>query len=215
MEEKIILHSGKKGMTNYGHPWIYKGQIKDAPMKNPGCVYSVYSQNGRFLGKGYFNPKSEISIRLLTYKDEIVDEGFFKKRLTEALEFRNRFIKDTDAYRVVFSESDRLPGLIVDRYADTVVFQILTLGMERKRDLLTDIIKELLCPKFIYEKSDSSSRRLEGLDIVKGWHGPEGKRDIAISEGSVKFLVDIVEDHKTGLYLDQRESRIAIDRKSP
>ena len=210
MGEKIILHSGRRGQISYGHPWIYKGQIKEAPGERDGDIFSVYSSGGRFLGKGYYNPRSEIAVRLLSYKDEAIDESFFARRIEHALEFRKKFVKETDACRVVFSEADGLPGLVVDKYAEYIVFQILTLGMEKKKEALVNIMRETLKQKFLYEKSDATSRRLEGLTEVKKWWGAEGKSMVTISEDKAKFLVDIETGHKTGFYLDQRDSRGAI-----
>ena len=201
------MHSGRRGQISYGHPWIYKGQIKEAPGERDGDIFSVYSSGGRFLGKGYYNPRSEIAVRLLSYKDEAIDESFFARRIEHALEFRKKFVKETDACRVVFSEADGLPGLVVDKYAEYIVFQILTLGMEKKKEALVNIMRETLKPKFLYEKSDATSRRLEGLTEVKKWWGAEGKSMVTISEDKAKFLVDIETGHKTGFYLDQRDSR--------
>jgi 23S rRNA (cytosine1962-C5)-methyltransferase len=210
VENRIVLQSGKRGRIAYGHPWIYRSQIKDVSQGSPGQVYDVFSPGGRFLGRGYYNPKSEIAVRLLTEKEEAIDEGFFERRVEEALAFRRAYVRDTNAYRIVFSESDALPGLIIDSYSDHVVFQILTLGMEVHRDLLIEVMRSCVGPKFIFEKSDVPSRRLEGLEAVKRWWGEEGQAEIEISEGEVKFLVDIEGGHKTGFYLDQRESRQAI-----
>ncbi len=210
MEKKIVLKSGKRGRIAYGHPWIYRTQIESISQEGPGQIYDVYSSNGRFLGRGYCNQKSEITVRLLTEKQEEINGDFFAGRLKAARELREKYVKDANAYRIVFSESDGLPGLIVDRYSEHIVFQVLTLGMEAQKELLVDCLRDVLKPAFLYEKSDAQSRRLEGLGEVTKWWGKEGERELEIREGDSRFLVDIVEGHKTGFYLDQRDSRAAI-----
>ncbi len=197
-------------MTHYGHPWIYRSQIGSVSEESPGDIYAVHSASGFLLGKGYYNPRSEITVRLFTYKDEVIDEAFFESRIKKALQFRNKYVKDTNAYRVVSSEADGLPGLIVDKYADHLVFQILTLGMEKRKETVVAALKKALNPAFIYEKSDAPSRKLEGMNEVKRWWEEEGKAEVEIFEGKLKFIVDISGGHKTGFYLDQRDSRRAI-----
>jgi 23S rRNA (cytosine1962-C5)-methyltransferase len=209
----VILRSGKKGATRPGHPWIFKSQIlKTDTAARPGDIVSIHDSGGKFLGRGYYNPRSGIALRILTFKDEPVDATFFKGRIAEALKKRELFLKGvTNAYRAVFSEADSLPGLIIDVYADTAVFQALTLGMDRLKGLAVGAMTEILKPKYIYEKSVSSFRKLEGLKDEARWWGPEGKGLIGIFEGNTKFLVDIINGHKTGFYLDQRKSRLGLE----
>ena len=211
-EGTIRVRAGKKGILKAGHPWIFASQIaKPAPGIKPGDIVTVQTADGKFIGRGYYNPKSEISIRLLTFKDETVDEAFFHKKIEEALEKRDLLKAVTNAYRVIFSEADSLPGLIVDLYNETIVIQILTLGMEKFKPIILAEIKDILKPRYIYEKSDSSFRKKEGLKDIKMWHGDKPKLPIEIFEGKVKFLVDVENGHKTGFYLDQRKSRMALE----
>jgi 23S rRNA (cytosine1962-C5)-methyltransferase len=212
-EKTISLRSGKMGRLRPGHPWIYKSQIRkfDGSIK-PGDIVKAISAEGEFIGRGYFNPASEISIRLLTFKDEIVDDKFLLDRIAMAVEKRKSLAGATNAYKAVFSEADGLPGLIVDIYADTAVFQVLTLGMERVKGVIIDGIRESLRPKYIYEKSESPFRKLEGLTDILKWHGEPGNNVVEISEGRAKFLVDIINGHKTGFYLDQRRSRLSLEQ---
>jgi len=210
MEKKIILQSGKRGMIGYGHPWVFRSQIRDVSAQDPGAVYSIYSSGGRKLGTGYYNPRSEIAVRLLTDREEAIDGAFFRKRIREAHEFRKRYVKESDAYRVVFSESDSLPGLIVDRYGDLVVFQILTLGMDRQKALVFEGIQASLKPRYVFEKSDTSSRKLEGLGPSVRWWTDEGPENLEIREGGATFLVNVRNGHKTGFYLDQRDARRSL-----
>ena len=213
--KQIILRKGRLGRIKSGHPWIYKNQFLRPDEKiQPGDIISVIDGQGKFLGKGYYNPRSDISIRILTSKNEEPDENFFKKRIETAADKRKSLLSVTNAYRAVFSEADALPGLIVDVYADTAVFQILTLGMERFKGFIITGIKEILKPKYLYEKSSSPFRKLEGLKDLKGWCGEKGNTILEIFEGKAKFIVDLDSGHKTGFYLDQRKSRLAMENIS-
>ena len=210
-EKTISLRSGKTGRLRPGHPWIYKSQIRkfDGSIK-PGGIVKVISAEGKFIGRGYFNPASEISARLLTFKDETVDDKFLLDKIALAAEKRKGLAAATNAYRAVFSEADGLPGLIADIYADTAVFQVLTLGMERVKSVIIDGIKQSLRPKYIYERSESAFRKVEGIKDEVRWWGDKGKGEVEIFEGKARFLVDIENGHKTGFYLDQRRSRMAL-----
>lgn len=211
-ERRVYLREGKKGIVRPGHPWIFKSQILSADSSaNPGDIVAVTDAGGKVVGRGYYNPKSEISVRILSFSNENIDEDIFIKRIGEAFEKRKNILKVTNAYRAVFSEGDFLPGLIVDIYDDTAVFQVLTLGMEKMKVWAVGAINKILKPKYIYEKSSSSFRKLEGLKDMNMWWGEKGKDCIEISEGPAKFLVDIINGHKTGFYLDQRKSRMALE----
>lgn len=212
MQNKIIqLRKGRKGVLRPGHPWIFKGQIlKPAPGMKPGDIVTVVDDLGKFIGRGYYNPASGIAIRLLTFNDEAVDELFLQKKIKDAIAKRDFLSGLTDAKRLIFSEADGLPGLIVDRYNETIVIQIFTLGMERMKEAALKILANEINPKFIYEKSDSPFRKMEGLKAIKKWWLYKGETNIEIYEGNAKFIVDIENGHKTGFYLDQRRSRIAL-----
>jgi len=133
-EKTIRLRSGKAGRIKAGHPWIYGVQLlKERPSVQPGDIVTVEDAGGRFVGRGYYNPKSVITVRLLTFKDEKINQSFFDSRMGECLKKREGLLLRTNAYRAVYSEGDGLPGLILDVYADTAVFQIFTLGMEALR----------------------------------------------------------------------------------
>ena len=145
--------------------WIYRNQIKkssSSPMS--GSLCQVVGEDGSYIGKGYYNERSLIAVRMLAFEEMPIDKEFFYKRIGEALKKRESFCKNTNAFRIVSSEADALPGLIVDVYADTAVFQITTLGMEYFRPFIIDALKHVLQPSFIYEKSDSSGRKREGLE---------------------------------------------------
>lgn len=213
MKEKAIkLKSGKLSKTKPRHPWIYRRQLLkniDSSIK-AGDVVAVLNSDGIFLGRGYYNPSSNIAARILSFDDKKIDKGFFVERIKNSLRKREPLLSKTNAYRAVFSESDGLPGLFVDVYGETAVFQIFTLGMERFKDMVASSIKEVLGPRYLYEKSVSAFRKIEGMKDLKGWWGDKGDSIVEIREGTAKFLVDIENGHKTGFYLDQRNSRMAM-----
>jgi len=211
MSTILKLKSGKKGIIRPLHPWIYKAQLcKEGLSINSARSVTVVDHRDKFIGKGYYNSRSEIAVRILTFKDEEIDKAFFNRRVEDAFKKRERLHSSTNAYRVIFSEADGMPGLIVDLYDHTAVFQVLTLGMELFKELIVGSIKEVIKPKYIYEKSVSPFRKIEGIKDVAQWWGDPGADVVEIFEGNTKFLVDIVNSHKTGFYLDQRRSRMAL-----
>jgi 23S rRNA (cytosine1962-C5)-methyltransferase len=212
MQDKIIrLRKGRKGKLRQGHPWIFRGQIlKLTSSVRPGDIATIISNEGKFIGRGYFNPSSEIAIRLLTHKDEHVDEAFLARRVKDAVAKREYLDNITNAKRLIFSEADYLPGLIADLYGNTLVFQVFTLGMDSLKGRILQIVKDIIKPEFVFERSDSPFRRIEKLKPVEQWIGAAGNKDVDIQEGGAKFIVDIEKGHKTGFYLDQRRSRLAL-----
>ncbi len=208
---KVILGKTAGRSLRFGHPWIYKSLIKEADDgARAGELVDVFYEKGRFLGTGYFNEKSQIAIRLLTRREEPVDKEFFKRKIQAAFNFRKHFVRDTNAYRVISSEADELPGLIVDLYGETLVAQFLTLGMERLREIILEALREVVSPRGIYERSDSSSRRIEGLEERIGWIEQSCGDEVIIFEKNARFKVQFGQGHKTGFYLDQRDNRILL-----
>lgn len=216
MQPKTVkLRSGRLGAYMPGHPWVYKRHLlKTDPSIKPGSVVDVIDSSGKRMGRGYYNPHSDIAVRILTAGDEEIGASFFASRMALAAAKRSDILKETDAYRAVYSEADGLPGLIVDLYRDTAVFQVLTLGIERFKETVVEAIDNVLKPKYIYERSDSAYRKEEGLGERRGWWGDEGSACVEMREGRARFLVDIVTGHKTGFYLDQRNSRLAAEQFS-
>lgn len=213
MEAKeVVLKPPRRGEAPRGrHPWVYRSQIADVKgAPQPGDVVGVRTVGGRFTGTGYFNEKSEITVRLLSPEKLSPDLGFFKTRLAKAAALRQRFVKDTNAFRLVSSEADGLPGLIVDQYGEILVVQFLTLGMERLREKVLEALRETVPAKGIYERSDSSSRRIEGLGEKVGWIERSCGDEIEIFERGVRYKLRFGEGHKTGFYLDQRENRFLL-----
>lgn len=183
----------------------------------PGDIVTVAERSGEFLARGYWNPQSDIRIRLLTWRqDEPVDETFWRDRLARAIavrhvENRSHDLGAPNAYRLVNAESDGLPGLVVDRYGDWLVVQALTLGIAERKELLAGLLAEMLSPAGIFERSDVDVRQKEGLPPEAGllW-GESPPEYIEIDENGRRFLVDVRQGHKTGFYLDQRENRAII-----
>jgi len=208
---EVTLLRGRERRPLAGHPWIYRGElerIRGDPQ--PGEQVRVKDSRGRFVGMGYINPYSQITVRLLSWEEEAIDEAFLRRRMQKALEYRKRVVTDTDSFRVIYGEGDLLTGLIVDRYGDLLVLQTLTAGMERLKETIVQILIELLSPKGIYERNDAPSRLLEGLEIKKGPIYGQFDPVVQIREGGVKFWVDVAEGQKTGFFLDQRENRLAL-----
>jgi len=197
------------------HPWIFSGAIERIE-GNPtdGDVVEVRDAGNNWLARGYLNRRSQIAVRLLTWReDEAVDGAFWRRRLEQAIVARQSLINDpaTTAYRLAHAESDYLPGLVVDRYGEWLVVQLLTLGVEHRRGGIVAALVDLLAPQGIYERSDADVREKEGLEQRTGslW-GEEPPPLIEVLEHSHRFLVDVRQGHKTGFYLDQRENRVRL-----
>ncbi|MBH0189110.1 MAG: hypothetical protein HP493_09800 [Nitrospira sp.] len=176
-----------------GHVWIYAGHLH-AVVGEPqaGDLVDVLNPNGRFYGRGFFNPNSKIRVRLVTFEDEPVDEAFWKKRVQQAIRLRERVVTQTNAYRLIYGEGDRLPGLIVDRYDRLLVMQTLSYGMDCRKDLLADVLMKELNAEAVYLRNDTKSRALEGLPLERRFLRGGGPTQVEIQEGSAKFLVRMV-----------------------
>lgn len=207
---KAFLAKGKEKRVEYGHPWIYRSEIASVEAgANPGDILDIYSSGNRFLGRGYFNPKSQITIRILTYEHEQIDYGFFYNRIRSAWEYREK-VADIGSCRVVFSESDFLPGLVVDKFSDILVMQTSALGMEKYKAEFADILTDLIKPLGIYERNDITVRELEGLQQQKGILRGSFEPNVEMKENGIRFVVDVAEGQKTGYFLDQKENRAAL-----
>lgn len=212
----VVLAPGREGRTVRGHLWVYDTQIDHIDGEvEPGDIVDVVTASGRFVGRGYYNPHSRIRVRLLTFDDEPVDRAFFARRLDEALALRRRFYPLAQGVRLVFSEGDRLPGLIVDRFADVVVVQFLTMGMDVRRKMWMELLIERLEPRAIVERSDVPSRQLEGLEPRKGVLFGSVSGPVVFEENGLLFEADVLEGQKTGFFLDQRENRQILKPLAP
>lgn len=208
---KVILKPQREKPVIQNHPWIFSGAIEEI-IGNPqdGDIVSVYDYSGNFLAKGYINRKSQITIRILTRKaEEEVDRELFQNRIKDALNYRKTII-DFDkfnAFRLIHDAGDLLPGLIVDKYSEYLVVQILTLGIDKRKEMIIDILDDIIKPKAIYERSDSNVREKEGLSESSGFlKGIDFSDPILINQDSIKLLVNIKTGQKTGAFLDQREN---------
>ena len=207
---KAILNPGKEKRVLGGHPWVFRSDIREVQGSfTPGDIVDVLSSRERFLGWAFYNPQSQISLRMMTLHDEPVDRGFIFRRVKEAVDYRRTFA-DLHSCRMIFAESDRLPALIVDSFGDVLVMQCLALGMERFKHDAADALQELLHPAGIYERSDVPVRTLEGLELTKGLICGEVPDRVEMVENGVHFWVDVKEGQKTGFFLDQKENRAAI-----
>ncbi|EST56400.1 SAM-dependent methyltransferase [Brevibacillus panacihumi W25] len=209
---RIHLHQHRKKRLEAGHPWIYQSEVAQIDGEViPGEIVEVVNHKGHFLAKGYINPASQILVRILSYDpDEKIDYAFFLRKIREASEFRTRFVDNPRACRVLYGEADFLPGLIVDRYEDVLVAQVLSLGMEMRLDWIRDALVEVYQPQGIYLRNDVPVREREGLEQGKGVLYGECPREVTIEENGLKYIVDIMEGQKTGFFYDQRENRASI-----
>ena len=210
MTAKAILKAGKEKRVFSCHPWIFRSDI-DRIDGNflPGDIVDIISAKGRFLAKGYYNPNSQIALRIMTYQDEPVDREMIFRRVHEAVGYRRTFA-DLKSCRLIFAESDRLPALIVDAFGDVLVLQCLALGMERFKKDVVDALVEEVRPRGIWERNDVPVRRLEGLELCTGLLYGEVPDRVMMTENGIRFWVDVKEGQKTGFFLDQKENRAAI-----
>jgi len=217
---KVVLKPGKDRPVRGRHPWIFSGAIQRVEGKAlDGSLVEVQAADGRWLARGYLNRRSQITARLLTWDEgEAIDDDFWARRLRRAIAARQTLADEarTTAYRLVYAESDGLPGLIVDRYGDFLVLQSLTLGIEQQKPLLVRLLADLLHPQGIYERSDVEVRRKEGMPETTGVLAGEAPPDLLeVVENGRRFLVDVQHGHKTGFYLDQRENRRRVAAYCP
>ncbi len=206
----ITLRKTRETRVRGGHPWIYASEIEkvEGAFEN-GDIVDVNDFRGKFIGRGFYNPASQISLRILTRNDEKCDRAFFEKRVRDAWEYR-KLLCDPNSCRLIYSESDFLPGLVVDKFADILVLQSLSLGIERIKDMLCDILMEVVQPAGIWERSDVPVRRLEGLEQTTGLLRGEVPDEVDMVENGIHFLVDVKHGQKTGFFLDQKQNRAAI-----
>ena len=204
-----VLKQGREKPVLNRHPWIFSRAIQRIEGDpKPGDMLTVINHNAMFLGRGYWNPASQIQIRLLTWEDEIIDSDWWRRMLSRALGRRATLPADQHAMRLVNAENDYLPGLIVDRYGDWLVMQALTLGIDIRKGEIAAILHDLTGLQNVYERSDIDVRAKEGLEPVRGpllGDTPPDRLTVSVSAG-IEMLVDLNSGHKTGKYLDQTEN---------
>ncbi len=198
------------------HPWVFSGALQSIPEGlSSGESVRLVDAQGDFLASGYFNSYSQIAVRIWSWdKDEEIDQNFFNKRIQAAYDLREEYVasKDTNCYRLVNSENDLLPGLIIDKFGDYLVVQMHTLGIEAWKEQIINALKKIVKPKGMYERSDVRTRGIEGAEEKVGLLLGEIPERIEVKEIGIRFFVDIRNGQKTGFFLDQRDKREALQK---
>lgn len=216
--KKVILHKGREKSLLRKHPWIFSGAIDSIDDNiELGETVEIFSSDKKFLAVGAYSPHSQIRIRVWNFNHIEINKVFFTEKISSAVTFRKSIIdeKKYNAFRIVNSESDGLPGLIVDKYNDILVCQFISAGAEKWKQTIIEILVDQLEPTAIYERSDADVRQKEGLKPNKGMlYGKIDSGEVSIQEDNLSYIVNIFTGHKTGFYLDQRENRKIISEYS-
>lgn len=208
---QVILERGKGRRVEDGHPWVYKNEIASIHgSPQTADIVEVYNFKNDFIGKGYINELSQITVRLLTRKkEETIDKEFFRTRLHACRAHRENLNYKLN-YRLVFGEADFLPALVIDKFTNNYVLQTLSAGMDKWKQEIAEILLEDFEANGIYERNDAPVRTLEGLAEKKGFLSAPFATEFIIDEAGVKFHVNVADGQKTGFFLDQKENRLAI-----
>lgn len=217
MSEAIVtLKKGEGRMLKSGGLWIFDNEIASILGSfEDGDIVAVHDFDGYGLGKGFINRNSKIRVRMMTRnRHQEIDEAFLKMRVQEAWDYRKK-VSDTGSCRVIFGEADFLPGLVVDKFSDVLVVQSLALGIDRLKDQIVELLKEVLAAdgikiRGVYERSDAKVRRQEGMELYKGFIGEPFDTNVEIEENGVRYMADVKDGQKTGFFLDQKYNRKAI-----
>ena len=211
---KILLKPRRDGRVELGHQWVFSNEIGSAEKIEPGGLADIFSARKKFLGRGFYNPHSLIAARILTRKEEPLDAAFFRKRIAQAKSLRAEILPGETAYRLVFGESDFLPGLVIDRLDKTFVIQSYALGMDLLLPQILPALEENFEAGTLIKKNDSAVRELEGLQrdvaVVQGRFQPPAEIVQGFHGRSLKFLADPLSGQKTGFFFDQRENRVRL-----
>ncbi len=208
MQPSVAVSSRGEQRVQGGHLWVYRSDVLEVKA-DAGDTVAVFGSRGRMIGRALYSDCSQIALRLLSHGPEPADAGLWRRRLEQAIAFRARLAIDATAYRLVHAEGDLMPSLVVDRYGDYLVVQSLSQGVERLLPIITGLLVELLAPRGILARNDVKVRALEGLEPrVEVLYG-EVPSSIAVREGPIEYDVDPWKGQKTGLFLDQRENRVA------
>jgi 23S rRNA (cytosine1962-C5)-methyltransferase len=201
----VLLRPGEADRVVAGHPWVYRGSILrvTAPAAD-GAVVQVKDHRQRFLGIGLYNSQSKINVRLLAPRRVEVNQAFFEDRIRAALAVRRKHLPDATSFRVVNAESDFLSGLIVDKYEDVLVLQTSALGMDRRKKEIAGALEAVFSPRAIVERNDIASRKFEGLSEASGVLTGSFEGEIAVKLNGLEYTTNLLQGHKTGLYLDQQ-----------
>ena len=208
---KVFLKQNRKKRLEQGHPWVFPSEIEKIE-GNPqgGDILHIVNHVGHFLAQGFYNPLSQLILRVVSYSEADVDETLFYSKIEQAWKRRQWLVPEATSCRVVHGEADFLPGLIIDKYEDVLVVQILALGIEVRRQWIYNSLVKIFNPRGIYERSDVSVRRLEGLDERVGFVEQPFDTKVTVRENGLSIVVDVAEGQKTGYFFDQRENRAAL-----
>ncbi len=209
---EVSLRRGEQDRINAGHPWIYQSSIQKVETAADGDIVLVKDFRGKQLGVGFYNSKSRIAVRVLSPEPVEINQAFFERRILAALEVRRRRLPEATSFRVVNAESDFLSGLIVDKYEDVLVVQTSSLGMDRRKTEIVEVLKNIFSPRAIIERNESASRKFEGLADSNGPLAGELPGRFPIKLNGLSFEVDVLDGHKTGLYLDQQVNYELVGR---
>lgn len=212
----LTIHKNRIGPVRGRHPWVFQGAIKKIPEGlSSGMPVALYDELGNFLAQGYFNSYSQMAVRLWSWdEEEKIDLDFFIRRVRLAYGLRKKYVesKQTDSYRLINSENDLLPGLVVDKYGDYLCVQFHNQGIELWKVTIVDALEKVMEPKGIYERSDVGGRKEEGTGVKTGVISGDVPDKIKITENGFKFWVDLAQGQKTGFFLDQRDKRAALQK---
>jgi len=205
VNERACLRLKRGRERVWVHPWIFKGDVADVSVSEPSVV-DVVDSRARFVGRGFYNPRPALCCRVLTWADEAIDLEFFRRRVADAVEQRG----GADLARLVWSEADGLPGLVVDRYGPVAVMQCMTLGMASVRTDLVRALRRVVGDVPVFFADDVTAATMEGFEPARGWHDRVGPDSVVVQEATTRQLIRFGSGHKTGLYLDQSENRIRV-----
>ncbi len=204
---KIFLKKKEERRLKRGHLWVFSNEIEKTEGASEGSLVEIFDSSARFLAVGYYNPGTLIAARILSFEPDPIGPNFFRRRVEAAFNFPPREVPRKEACRLIYGESDFLPGLVVDRYADYLTVQVLTLGMEKLKNDWLPILLERVNPKGALWVCDSLMRQLEGLPLLRGTFSGEIPDAVEIFEGKLVFSVDLKNGQKTGFFLDQKVNR--------
>ena len=209
---KLVLKPGREKSLKRRHPWVFSGAVAKVTGKpETGETIEIHSSTGEFLGVAAYSPQSQIVARVWDWENREIDAAFFHGRIERGLALRTHLLPASEAVRLVHAESDGLPGVVADRYGDTVVLQLSSAGAIRWRDAIADAIEAVAQPRTMFERSDADVLTLEGIAPSVGLlRGAPPPAQVVVDEAGVKFEVDVPHGHKTGFYLDQRDNRLRL-----
>jgi 23S rRNA (cytosine1962-C5)-methyltransferase len=208
MNEVMVTKRGADRIRG-GHLWIYRSDVVETAEATGGSIVAVHDQNRNFVGQAFFSDSSQIALRFLSQTEEPIDREWWRRRLLEAAARRTGITSATNAYRLVYSEGDLLPSIIIDRYDGVLTLQTLSQGSERIKPLLVELLVEQFAPSAVIERNDVQVRQHEGLELIAGTLYGEAPSEFEILQAGIRFLVAPLSGQKTGSFLDQRENRIA------